>query len=70
MMNGARLIGIGVGPGDPGLVTLNAIAAIKAADPDNDGTIDAKEYDAIVAEKFIRCPRCQLAWSRRCFEPS
>ena len=32
MMNGARLIGIGVGPGDPGLVTLNAIAAIKAAD--------------------------------------
>jgi precorrin-2/cobalt-factor-2 C20-methyltransferase len=32
MMNGGRLIGIGVGPGDPGLVTLNAIAAIKAAD--------------------------------------
>jgi precorrin-2/cobalt-factor-2 C20-methyltransferase len=32
MTNGARLIGIGVGPGDPGLVTLNAIAALKAAD--------------------------------------
>jgi precorrin-2/cobalt-factor-2 C20-methyltransferase len=31
-MNGARLIGIGVGPGDPGLVTLNAIAALKEAD--------------------------------------
>jgi len=27
-----RLIGIGVGPGDPGLVTLNAIAALKEAD--------------------------------------
>jgi precorrin-2/cobalt-factor-2 C20-methyltransferase len=32
MKNGARLIGIGVGPGDPGLVTLNAIAALKEAD--------------------------------------
>jgi precorrin-2/cobalt-factor-2 C20-methyltransferase len=32
MNNGARLIGIGVGPGDPGLVTLNAIAALNAAD--------------------------------------
>lgn len=31
-MSGARLIGIGVGPGDPGLVTLNAIAALKEAD--------------------------------------
>lgn len=31
-MNGARLIGIGVGPGDPGLLTLNAIAALGAAD--------------------------------------
>ena len=31
-MSGARLIGIGVGPGDPGLVTLNAIAALQAAD--------------------------------------
>ena len=27
-----RLIGIGVGPGDPGLVTLNAIAALQNAD--------------------------------------
>jgi precorrin-2/cobalt-factor-2 C20-methyltransferase len=27
-----RLIGIGVGPGDPGLMTLNAIAALRAAD--------------------------------------
>ena len=32
MNNGGRLFGIGVGPGDPGLVTLNAIAALKAAD--------------------------------------
>ncbi len=32
MRNGARLIGIGVGPGDPGLLTLNAIAALKEAD--------------------------------------
>ena len=31
-MSGARLIGIGVGPGDPGLVTLNAIAALNEAD--------------------------------------
>ena len=31
-MSGARLLGIGVGPGDPGLVTLNAIAALKEAD--------------------------------------
>jgi precorrin-2/cobalt-factor-2 C20-methyltransferase len=30
-MNG-RLIGVGVGPGDPGLLTLNAIAALKAAE--------------------------------------
>ena len=31
-MNGARLIGVGVGPGDPGLVTLNAITALNEAD--------------------------------------
>ena len=29
MRNGSRLIGICVGPGDPGLLTLNAIAALK-----------------------------------------
>ena len=32
MTNGGTLIGVGVGPGDPGLVTLNAIAALKKAD--------------------------------------
>ncbi len=31
-MTGGRLIGVGVGPGDPGLLTLNAIAALQAAD--------------------------------------
>jgi precorrin-2/cobalt-factor-2 C20-methyltransferase len=31
-MSGARLIGVGVGPGDPGLMTLKAIAALGAAD--------------------------------------
>ena len=32
MTNGGTLIGVGVGPGDPGLVTLNAIEALKRAD--------------------------------------
>jgi precorrin-2/cobalt-factor-2 C20-methyltransferase len=32
MTNGGILIGVGVGPGDPGLVTLNAIAALNKAD--------------------------------------
>ena len=27
-------------------------AGIKAADPDNDGTLDIKEYEAVIAEKF------------------
>jgi precorrin-2/cobalt-factor-2 C20-methyltransferase len=31
-MSTGRLIGVGVGPGDPGLLTLNAIAALNAAD--------------------------------------
>jgi len=31
-MTTGRLIGVGVGPGDPGLLTLNAIAALNAAD--------------------------------------
>jgi precorrin-2/cobalt-factor-2 C20-methyltransferase len=32
MTDGGMLIGVGVGPGDPGLVTLNAIEALKKAD--------------------------------------
>jgi precorrin-2/cobalt-factor-2 C20-methyltransferase len=32
MTNPGTLIGVGVGPGDPGLVTLNAIAALTKAD--------------------------------------
>ena len=32
MTNAGTLIGVGVGPGDPGLVTLNAIAALKKAE--------------------------------------
>jgi len=32
MTNGGTLIGVGVGPGDPGLVTLKAIEALKRAD--------------------------------------
>ena len=31
-MKAGRLIGVGVGPGDPGLLTLNAIAALRDAD--------------------------------------
>ena len=31
-MSSGRLMGVGVGPGDPGLLTLNAIAALEAAD--------------------------------------
>jgi precorrin-2/cobalt-factor-2 C20-methyltransferase len=31
-MTGGRLIGVGVGPGDPGLLTLNAIAVLQAAE--------------------------------------
>ena len=31
-MTTGRLIGVGVGPGDPGLLTLNAIAALNTAD--------------------------------------
>ena len=32
MRNGGTLIGVGLGPGDPGLVTLNAIDALRRAD--------------------------------------
>ena len=31
-MSSGRLIGVGVGPGDPGLLTLNAVAALNEAD--------------------------------------
>jgi len=65
-MNGARLIGIGVGPGDPGLVTLNAIAALKEADvvvhfakarnASNARTIAASHFKAGVEELALLYP--------------
>jgi len=65
-MNGARLIGIGVGPGDPGLVTLNAIAALKEADvvahfakagnASNARTIAASHFKAGVDELALLYP--------------
>jgi precorrin-2/cobalt-factor-2 C20-methyltransferase len=66
MMNSARFIGIGVGPGDPGLVTLNAITAIKAADvvahfakegnQSNARTIAAHHFKDGVEELPLRYP--------------
>jgi precorrin-2/cobalt-factor-2 C20-methyltransferase len=65
-MNGARLIGVGVGPGDPGLVTLNAIAALneadvvahfaKAGNASNARTIAACHFKAGVEELALLYP--------------
>lgn len=65
-MNGARLIGVGVGPGDPGLMTLNAIAALKEADvvahfakagnASNARTIAASHFKAGVEELALLYP--------------
>ena len=50
MKNGARLIGIGVGPGDPGLVTLNAIADHCGIDK----TQMSREVKDLVERKLVR----------------
>jgi precorrin-2/cobalt-factor-2 C20-methyltransferase len=66
MSNNCRLIGVGVGPGDPGLVTLNAIAALKEADvvahfakagnASNARTIAARHLKAGVEELALLYP--------------
>ena len=62
-MTTGRLIGVGVGPGDPGLLTLNAIAALneadviahfaKAGNASNARTIAAKHFKPGVEELLL-----------------
>ena len=62
-MTTGRLIGVGVGPGDPGLLTLNAIAALSEADviahlaktgnASNARTIAAKHFRPGVEELLL-----------------
>src|SRR4030042_125394 len=66
MNNNGRLIGRGVGPGDPGPLTLNAIAALKEADvvahfakagnASNARTIAASHFKAGVEELALLYP--------------
>jgi len=65
-MTTGRLIGVGVGPGDPGLLTLNAIAALSEADviahlaktgnASNARTIAAKHFRPGVEELSLLYP--------------
>jgi len=65
-MTTGRLIGVGVGPGDPGLLTLNAIAALSDADviahlaktgnASNARTIAAKHFRPGVEELSLLYP--------------
>jgi precorrin-2/cobalt-factor-2 C20-methyltransferase len=65
-MTTGRLIGVGVGPGDPGLLTLNAIAALSEADviahlaktgnASNARTIAAKHFRPGVEELLLLYP--------------